>query len=151
MQTCFDRLKQHDFFKDFNEADIKTISDCGRTEIFEPGTYLARENTPADVFYLIKKGRIQILLNVPNQPACVLQTIDDNEIFGWSWLFPPYEWMFDAKALQKTEVITLDGRCLRAKLEADQRLGYMISKRFAQLMIHRLNTTRLQLLNIHDT
>ena len=54
-------------------------------------------------------------------------------MLGWSWLFPPYRWTFDARAAEETSVIALDGVCLRGKCEDDTDLGYRLMQRFAQL------------------
>ena len=39
----------------------------------------------------------------------------------------------------------LDGKCLRKKCDADPVLGYEIMKRFAAIILQRLQATRLQL------
>ena len=44
---------------------------------------------------------------------------------------------------------TLDGKCLRRKCEEDHNLGYEILKRFAHIMEQRLESTRLQLLDLY--
>ncbi len=85
----------------------------------------------------------------PGRPPLVLQTVGAGDILGWSWLIPPYHWMFDAVALEPTRTIALDGRCLRGKCEADRVLGYELLKRFAHIMEQRLQATRLQLLDLY--
>ena len=149
MKTLHDIIKTHPFFEGFSEEEIKTISTCGKNQVFQPNEYLAQENNPADVFYLIRTGFVQIDMNIPNQSSKVIQTVGNNEIFGWSWLFEPYRWAFNAKALEITHTITLDGKCLRNKLEHDPKLGFKLMKRFSKLFIERLKMTRLQLLDIY--
>jgi CRP-like cAMP-binding protein len=71
------------------------------------------------------------------------------EVLGWSWLIPPYHWKFDARAIEQTRALALDGKCLRTKCEEDHDLGYELLKRFAQIMEERLQATRLQLLDVY--
>ena len=54
----------------------------------------------------------------------VIETLDPGEIVGWSWLFPPYVWHFDARAVDDVRAVAFDGACLRGKCEADHGLGY---------------------------
>ena len=68
---------------------------------------------------------------------------------GWSWLFPPYRWHFDARALSHVRATAFDGACLRGKCEDDPALGYDLMKRFAQVLIERLQWTRLRLLDVY--
>ena len=46
-------------------------------------------------------------------------------------------------------MIALDGKCLRTKCENDHDLGYELLKRFADIMTKRVESTRLQLLDIY--
>jgi CRP/FNR family transcriptional regulator, cyclic AMP receptor protein len=78
-----------------------------------------------------------------------IQTLGVGEVLGWSWLFPPYRWLFDARTIELTRAIALDGKCLRAKCDEDHHLGYEMVKRFAQVIIERLQASRLQLLDVY--
>jgi CRP/FNR family transcriptional regulator, cyclic AMP receptor protein len=43
----------------------------------------------------------------------------------------------------------MDGDCLRPKCEADPRLGFDLMQRFARLAMQRLQSTRLQILDVY--
>ena len=45
--------------------------------------------------------------------------------------------------------IVFDGACLRGKCEDDKELGYELMRRFAAVMLDRLQATRLQLLDVY--
>ena len=78
-----------------------------------------------------------------------IQSLGPGEPLGWSWLFPPYRWHFSARVVEPTRAIALDGACLRTKGEEDHELGYQLVKRVAQIMMQRLQATRLQLLDVY--
>ena len=143
-------LAEHPFFAGLAEDYLDTIAGCGKKDVFTPGTEIAREGTSADYFYLIRKGRVAIETYAGPRGIVRLQTLDDGDILGWSWLFPPYLWNFDARALQDVRTITLDGACLRGKCDADPALGYALMKRFARIMSERLRAARIQLLDIYS-
>ena len=42
-------------------------------------------------------------------------------MIGWSWLFPPYVWHFDAQAITDVRATVFDGACLRGKCDDDPR------------------------------
>ena len=83
--------------------------------------------------------------------AITIQTAQEGDIFGWSWLFPPYQWLFDARALMLTRAVHFDGACLRTKCDANPAMGYDLMKRFARVFAKRIEATRLQLLDIYGT
>jgi hypothetical protein len=72
-----------------------------------------------------------------------VQTLGNGGVLGWSWLIPPYRWLFDARALTASDIIVIDGVKLRAQCDVDPSLGYTLMKRFAVLMAERLNASRL--------
>ena len=48
----------------------------------------------------------------------VIDTLNEGEVFGWSWLVPPYRYFSAARAVTPVSAIALDGACLRGKCEA---------------------------------
>ncbi len=88
-------------------------------------------------------------IHLPQGGSLVLDTIGPGEVLGWSWLFPPYRWHFDARAVDDVRAIALDGACLRGKCEQDPQLGFELVRRFAQLVLDRLQSTRLRLVDLY--
>jgi hypothetical protein len=81
----------------------------------------------------------------------VLDTASDGEVLDWPWLIPPHRWLFDARAVESTSVVSLESACLRGKRDADPRLGYELVQRVAQVMSDRLPATRVRLLDLHGS
>ncbi len=67
----------------------------------------------------------------PGAGPLVIETLHAGEVVGWSWLFEPYRWQFDARAQRADRGVAFDGACLRGKCEADHELGYQLMRRFA--------------------
>jgi hypothetical protein len=70
-------------------------------------------------------------------------------MLGCSWLIPPYRSRFDARAVEMSRAIALDGNCLRAKCEEDHELGYEPVKEVASTLGQRLDATRFRLQDIY--
>jgi CRP-like cAMP-binding protein len=141
-------LKEHPFFADFPDADLKELVECAAYVRFEEDELLFREGDPADHFYLLRHGRVAVEVATP-QGVLTIQTVEAGEVVGWSWLVPPYRWHFQVRALELTRALTLDGRCLRAKCEVNGPLGYRLLRRFVQVITGRLEATRLQLVDLY--
>jgi CRP/FNR family cyclic AMP-dependent transcriptional regulator len=149
MQTIEPLLAQHPFLKGLDQAHLKLMTGCAANKVFQPGEFVFREGEEANSFYFIRQGKIVVETYAPQQGPITIQTRTNGEILGWSWLVPPYRWHFDAKAVEQTRVIALDGKCLREKCEKDHDLGYELMKRFAVIIAERLEATRLQLLDLY--
>ena len=142
-------LREHPFFRDLDEPYIEFIAGCGRNVVFEPGAYLFREGDPADQVFIVRRGRVALEINAPGRGPVVLDTSEQGEVIGFSWLFPPYRWQFDGRAHEQVRAVALDGVCLRGKCEQDPKLGYELMKRFASILLRRLQSARLRLLDIY--
>lgn len=142
-------LKDHPFFAGFPEDQIALVAGCARNHRFDAGQYLFREGDAADEFFLIRHGKVALEIAAPGQPPIVMSTLGEGEIVGASWLLPPYRWNFDARATELVRALGIDAACLRGKCEADHHLGYEMMKRFAPILVKRLQATRLQILNVY--
>jgi CRP-like cAMP-binding protein len=131
------------------QQDFELLAGCASNVRFEAGEVLFREGDAADTFYVIRGGTVALETFAPGRGGMTIETIGAGEVVGWSWLFPPYRWQFDARALSQVRATALDGACLRGKCEDDPALGYDLMQRFAQVMIERLQWTRLRLLDVY--
>ena len=142
-------LTEQPFLKDLGSNHIKTLVGCATNVAFKSGEFIIREGEEANAFYFIRHGRVLIETHVPQKGPIVIRSRKAGEILGWSWLVPPYRWHFDARAVEQTRAIALDGKCLREKCEQDHDLGYEIMKRFGLVIAQRLEATRFQLMDVY--
>jgi len=149
METLERILAAHPFFQNLAPAHLALLTGCASNVRFEAGSFLFRTGEEANQFFLLREGAVALEAAAPGRPPLVVQTLGAGEILGWSWLVPPYHWMFDAVAIELTRAIALDGKCLRAKCEADHDLGYELLKRTAHILWERLEAARLQLLDAY--
>jgi len=144
-------IREHPFFAGLGEGFCSLVCGCAKNAVFEAGAYLFREGAPADQFYLVRHGRIALELTAPGRGTITIQTLGEGEVVGVSWLIPPYRWTNDARTLELVRAIAIDGACLRRKCEADHDLGYEMMKRVVQVLVQRLQATRLQMLDVYST
>ena len=149
METLERILAEHPFFKEQEARYLQLIVGCAANVRFDAGQFIFREGEEANQFYVIRHGKVALEIFAPERGPIMIETLGEGEILGWSWLVPPYHWRFNARAVELTRAIALDGKCLRTKCEEDHNLGYELLKRFAHIIEQRLQATRLQLLDVY--
>ncbi len=142
-------ISAHPFFRTMQSRHIATVAQGAALVEFEVNQIILREHDVACHCYLIQEGRVALETHVPGCGAMIVQTLGDGEALGWSWLFPPYLLHFQARALSRTRAICLNGAHLLIAGEQDHDFGYELMKRVSQLLISRMQATRLQLLELH--
>ena len=138
----------HPFFKGMSPHQLRLLRDFAMPATFAAGESIFREGDPANRFYLIQSGAVALESFSAGKGRILIETLHGGDVLGWSWLFPPYYWHFDARALEPTEAVFIYGTPLREECEEDHELGYELFKRLAAVMLDRLQATRRQILGM---
>jgi CRP/FNR family transcriptional regulator, cyclic AMP receptor protein len=144
-------IANHPFFAGLSVESLRLISEKARLVELPAGEIIFHQGELAERFYLIRTGRVALDVHSPRRGRQTIQTIENGEILGWSWLIPPYQWRFDARVIDPVEAIEMDGRRLRELGEVDHDLGYELYRRFAILIGRRLESTRIQLMDLYGS
>jgi CRP/FNR family cyclic AMP-dependent transcriptional regulator len=144
-------LDEHPFFTGLSADALTFLASCASNAHVPADAYLFHEGDPAETFYVVRRGRVAVEAHRPAGPASVVETIEEGEVLGSSWLVPPHRWQFDARAVVPTGVVVFDGACLRGKCESDPSLGYELTLRVAQVLHARLQASRLRLLDLYGS
>ena len=148
-KTIEEYLPEHPFFVDMDPDLVTLFAGCATNVHFKPGESLFHEGDAADTFFIVRKGRVSISSHAPGVGGVVMDTAEAGEVVGWSWLVPPYRWMFDARAVKSTSAVAFDATCLRGKCSADPAVGYALLQRVSSVMLDRLEATRMRLIDMY--
>jgi len=150
MKTLEESIIKHPFLKGMGPEHLKILIDSAMRAEFKAGEIIFREGDPANRFYLIEEGRVELESRKQDRPPVHIQTIGAGDVLGWSWIFPPYYWNFEAQAVDPTKAIFFYGTRLREKCDEDRGFGYELMKRMSAVMLQRLQATRRQLLETNE-
>jgi len=148
MEISSNTLAAQPFFKGLSTPQLELLLGDSMPVEFPAGKSIFREGQLANRFYLILEGEIALESAAgerDNEPE-LIQTLGAGDVLGWSWLFPPHYWHFDARAVTPVTAIFFYGTRLREQCESDHELGYELMKRTAEVVIGRLQATRRRLL-----
>ncbi|HEY3593255.1 MAG TPA: cyclic nucleotide-binding domain-containing protein [Polyangiaceae bacterium] len=135
-------LMNHSMFRGLTPDHIDLLTSNASTAEYGNRHRVFTCGALADKFYIIQKGKVGVEIPAIAGAPLTIQTVSDGSVLGWSWLMPPYRWLFDARALAPSSIVVLDGERVREVCESDPKLGYELMKRFALLMAERLNAAR---------
>ncbi len=151
METIAKSLATHPFFEGLAEAGLVPFASCAREVTVRAGGYVFREGGEADSLYLLGSGRVNLEIVVPPRGPLAIETLEGGDILGLSWLFPPYRWHLDARAVEDVSAVALDARCLRTRLDENPERGYLVLKKLVGQLYERLERVRLQRLDVYRT
>lgn len=144
----FARLLDHPFLRGLEPAQLQILSANAMQVDIPAGEVIFREGDSANRFYLIHSGEVVLeSQDTADGRSAVIDTIGAGDVLGWSWMYPPYYWHFDARATKPTKATFLYATRLREAFEADPKLAYALALRVAEVVIKRLQATRRRLLH----
>ena len=150
MQSIEEYLASHSFFAELDDSFMKFLSDSASETKIREGDVLFQQGKRADKFYLLRSGQVSVQVPALVGPTLELQVLGADQILGWSWLIPPYQWNFQARAVEDSDVVEFDGSAILAHCEEDPRFGYELFKRFTALMSSRLDAARQKMMDQYN-
>jgi CRP-like cAMP-binding protein len=149
MQINTTTLAAQPFLKGLSERQLEVLVGDAMPAEFKTGELIFSEGGPANRFFLLLSGKVALESSPEEREderdPMLIETIGAGSVLGWSWLFPPYFWHFDARAVTPVKAIFFYGTRLREQCENDHDLGYELMKRTAEVTIERLQATRRRL------
>lgn len=149
MEIKEDAIRKQRHFKDLPTKYLQALIRCARVQHFDADSSIFKLGGAAESFYLIQSGTVAIEMVSSQRGNVRIQTLHEGDLLGWSWLYPPYKWHFDAHTLEPCEILVFDAKAFLEQCEADHEMGYHIQQRFGRMMVERLQATRLQLLDLY--
>jgi CRP/FNR family transcriptional regulator, cyclic AMP receptor protein len=139
----------HPFLSGLPSRQVEPLADHATWTVFTKGQRIFAEGGEADRFWLIEDGEIALDIQIPGRGLVTIETLGPWTVLGWSWLQPPYRWHFGAVTRQATSAIEIDARPVRGLLDRQPDLGYELTRRFLNVVVDRLQATRIRLLDLY--
>lgn len=137
------------FFVGMGPQSIERFAQTGSSVRFAAGEMIFREGDDATAAYMIRSGDAALEQHIPGRGRHVIQTVHRGEVVGWSWLFAPHRCRFDARARSAIDAVGFDGAALRDAIAADPEFAAVVYERWGKLLVGRLESARLQLVDIY--
>ena len=151
MKTLEDILTRHPFWDNLPPQHFSLVIECASIERFRSGEQIIKKGYDAERFYLINYGKVALeAAYVSGEGFITIQTLGAGEAVGWSWLFPPHQWHFSARAVEPTEAVVFKADVLRKKAKEIPAFGYDLALRVGGIMMKQLQATQRRLLDIFE-
>src|SRR6478735_1629736 len=96
VETTLELMTRHPFLAGLSARQLERLSYWGHGALLHADTTLFEEGARADRFWLVLEGSVRLTTEVPGRGEMTVDTLGDQSVLGWSWLFAPYRWHFRA-------------------------------------------------------
>lgn len=151
MKTIEIELANHPFLKGMDPAHLAILARHARVATFTTNEVVFRQGEYAHHFHLLLEGEVAVESYMARADDLPLQTVKAPGLLGWSWLFPPFVWHFQARALKPTMSIVVDGASLLVACEEVHGFGFQLMQRIAEVVVGRMEAAQGLLLEIEKS
>lgn len=141
-------IKAIDLFADLTEQMLEKI--CPMTELrqFNERDVVYEEGDKAKNFYMLKRGKILLEVEVSPMIIISLGSIKSGYSFGWSALLPGSTYTSYAVCADPCEVFFVPGNRFRELLDQDHTMGYQVMDATMKILKNRLERRTGQFLKV---
>jgi len=144
-------LSRYPFFSFLKPAQLREIAKIAVEESYDRGAILFREKDPADAFYILLKGSVELFFTVEVEyypelsKELKFRVIYPGESFGISAFIEPHKLTSSARSTEPCQVVKIKAAPLLDLCQQDDELASALIYQVAKAAMDRLNATRLQL------
>src|SRR5260221_8292100 len=102
-------IVEHPFFSGMDAEHLETIAEAASMAKFNAGAILFREGEPADRLFLIAHGSVALEAHDLADGTVPVQELEAGSVLGWSWVFRPFAWLLQARSIEPTEAVSVNG------------------------------------------
>jgi len=140
-------LKRSELCRDLTDKELAVIEKICEPKVFEAGAILCKQGEADRKIYIVEHGLLGIILEIGMAQRQV-QGAADYETAGWSAVIEPYVYTATVKAIEKTSVLSIDGRELTKMRETNPGLSAKICWTVARTLAERLRLAYTQLVGV---
>jgi len=122
------KLKEISFFVQVPEKDLAEIASITQERRYEPGEIIIEENSAAETFFIIYKGKIEILKRFEDGEEVVLGVYSDGEFFGEMAILDEGPRSATARAVEATTLMQVSYRDFERVLGVVPQIAFAIMK-----------------------
>ncbi len=141
-------LRRYPFFAPLTDDQLKAIAMIAEEKIYPKEALLVKENNPATKLILLLEGDVDLIYSGGGEGAisnALVGSIAPGEMLGVSSIIEPYIYISSARATLPVKVVEIDGAAVRALMQVDTLLGYVLMRNVASAVLERLKYTQVEL------
>lgn len=139
-------LRRSDIFHYLEEDELKIVEKMCKPEVFESGTIICKQDREEHKIYVIEEGLVSILLELGPTDKRQIQAASNFECISWSATIPPFRCTATVRAVERTKVLSFQGKELRDLIYTNPKLCAEIAGGVAYVISQRLRAAFTQLM-----
>jgi CRP-like cAMP-binding protein len=141
-------LRKTELFEGLEELQLNDLLAHSTSETFPGGKIIFYQEKEATHLYILIQGAVDLRVKAQEEIGFLTSQIQkEGAIFGIPSLIEPYCYNVTAECILPSEVLSIESRYLRKKMEEDPKMGMQIMRKLIFIYYNRLNQLRKEIAN----
>lgn len=133
-----ERLKRQEIFRFLRPEQINLLSEASKVAKFKAGEMVYRQGERADRFYIVLKGHVSLRLPAKATGLGVLiDELTEGDLFGGCVSAALDAYSLNAQCMEESDILMISVSALRAIMDGDPRIGYIIQSEISRIYFKR--------------
>ncbi len=147
--AALEHVKENPVLRHLDPEEMEKVIGLSEKKTYRAGDFVFLQDAEAKTLFIVEKGLVGIIIQPTRTTQVTVSTESRGGAFGWSALVHPQRrYTASAKCSKDSELLALDGSKLRELCYREPTLGVKIMEGLACLIAVRLDSARLQLLDM---
>jgi len=134
--------------QNLSDEMLKRILPMVHAHQFKDREVVFEEGERADNFYMLKRGKILLEVEISEAIIISLGSIKSGYSFGWSALIPVSSYTSYAVCTEPCDVLSVPGNSFLSLLHQDHTMGYILMENVVKILKNRLERRTGQFLKV---
>lgn len=132
-------LKQFVILSYLTDAMLEKLVPITDVLSFDINEYVFKQGDDADRFYMVSRGKVLLEQRITETLTVSLSAIKPGFSFGWSAMLDHESYSTDAICAEPTRIYSFKSKHIKALMQEDHRLGFILSQRLLVLIKKRFD------------
>lgn len=146
-----DELKKNILLEYFTDEMLEELAAITVLIKAKKGDVIYRKGDPAQNVYMLKSGKVLLEQKISATILVSVNSIDPGESFGWAFFLEKGSNDLTATCSEDCEIYVINREMVRALMERDHSLGFMMMKHLSAVLKRRLDQRTHQFLRTVKT
>ena len=133
-----EKLKKQNIFQLLRPEQVNRLSEASKVVKFKAGEMIYHRGAGADHFYIVLEGQVSLRLPAKEGRLSVLiDELTEGDMFGGCVSTALDTYLLNAQCMAESEILMIGISALRAIMDEDPRIGYVIQSGISKIYFRR--------------
>jgi hypothetical protein len=134
---AIERLNRHEIFRHLRPEQVNLLSESAEVVKYKAGQLVYARGGNATHCFIVLKGHIGLRLPGKGSVSVLIDELTEGDMFGGCVSATLDSYALNARCMEDSDVLVISAAAMKAVMDEDPRMGYLIQSRISEIYFRR--------------